>query len=292
MSRAHINNVQLFAVTPSGPQVLPVPPTATSFDDLYGGLALGVYSALRTFAHEKFLYLQEHIDRTKRSMVLLGWQFELDETLLRQTLHMVCAAYPESEMRVRFDVLAEPAAALGTDSRVLVALMPFTPPPPIMYEQGVAVSVTRELVRRQPLVKNADFALRRRQHSPGAGVYETILLSENGRLLEGATTNFYAVKNGVVYTAGDGVLEGITRRIVLELLPGLNIPVRLEAVTLADAPTLDEAFLSGSSRAVLPVVRIGETPVGSGFPGPVGRRLLIAYNDFVARTIRLAVKGD
>ena len=290
MSDFHINTVQLFAVTPTGPQPLPVPKSAKSFDDLYDGLALGVYSALRTFAHEKFLCLQEHIERTKRSMVLLGWDYQLDEMLLRQTLHQVCSAYPGAEMRVRFDVLAEPADLLGCDSRLLVALMPFSPPPPELYENGVAVALAPDLARKRPLVKAAGFAQRRRRYPMGqSDVYEYLMMDENDRLLEGTGTNFYAVRGGMVYTAGEGVLEGITRKIVLDLLPEIDVPVRLQAITRQEIDSLNEAFLSGSSKAVLPVASIAGQQIGNGRPGAIGRRLLMAYNDFVARSIKTAV---
>jgi branched-chain amino acid aminotransferase len=269
---------------------LAVPDGAAGFADLYTGLPLGVYTALRTFDHNKFLCLQEHIERTKRSMALLGWDYQLDEPLLRRALHEICSTSPFPEMRVRLDVLAEPAAALGVDSRLLVAVMLFTPPDPALYERGVAVGIARELSRQNPLVKAADFAVRRRRYPVGqTAVYEHLLMDEDGRLLEGTSSNFYAVKDGRVYTAGEGVLEGVTRRIVLELLPALDIPVTMQGVTLAEVAALDEAFLSGSSRAILPVVDIDGHPIGSGRPGAIGRRLLLAYNEFVARSIKTAV---
>jgi len=291
MSALDPQDVQLFAVTAVGPVPLPVPPTARSFDDLYAGLALGVYSALRTFQHNQFLYLDAHIDRTKRSMSLLGWDYRLDEAALRRALQRVCTAYHRPEARVRFDVLAEPAQALGTDSRVLVALMPFTPPTPQMVADGVAVGLATDLARQRPLAKTADFAVARRRYpaGPGADVYEYVLLDAQGYLLEGTGTNFYGVRQGVVYTAGQGVLEGITRQIVLDLLPQLGIPLRLEAIHRDEVGTLDEAFISGSSRAILPVTSIDGQRVGHGRPGPIGRRLLIAYNEFVAKTIRPAI---
>lgn len=290
MSNLRKNGVQLFAVTTTGPQPLAVSANAINFDDLYSGLALGVYSALRTFEHEKFLCLAEHINRTKQSMALLGWDYQLDEALLRQALHQVCVAYPGAEMRVRFDVLAEPATSLGSDSRVLIALMPFSPPLPALYEKGVAVAITSDLIRNRPLIKAATFAQRRQQYPMGqADVYEYLMMDENGRLLEGTGTNFYGVRDGVVYTVGEGVLEGITRKIILGLLTEIGIPVRLKAVVEQEVDSLDEAFLTGSSRAVLPVVSIAGEQIGNGHPGAIGRRLLMAYNDFVARSIKTAV---
>ena len=290
MDDPNVNEVQLFAVTPTALQPLPVPDSARSFADLYEGLSLGVYSALRTFAHEKFLCLSEHIERTKKSMALLGWDYQLDERLLRQALHQVCSAYPGEEMRVRFDVLAAPATALGSDSRLLVAVIPFSPPSPLLYERGVAVGFAPDLAREQPLAKTAVFAQHRQRYELGqSDLYEYLLLDENGRLLEGATNNFDAVREGVIYTAGEDILEGITRKIILALLPEIGVPVRLQAITKQEIPTLDEAFLSGSSRAVLPVIAIAGQPIGTGQPGAIARRLLIAYNDFVARSIKTAV---
>jgi branched-chain amino acid aminotransferase len=290
MSDLNFKKVQLFAVTPSTLQPLPVPDSAQSFDDLYDGFALGVYSALRTFEHEKFLCLQEHIERTKRSMALLGWTYQLDEALLRQALHQVCSAYPGDEMRVRFDVLAETAVSLESDSRLLVAVMPFSPPSPALYEEGVAVDITSDLTRNRPLIKAATFAQRRQRYPMSqADVYEYLMMDENGRLLEGTSTNFYGVRDGVVYTAGEGVLEGITRKIILELLPEIDVPICLQAITVQEISSLDEAFLTGSSRAVLPVVSIAGNQIGNGHPGAIARRLLMAYNDFVARSIKTAV---
>ena len=73
-----MSEFQLFAVEDAGPRPLPVPPEATQFTDLYRGLPLGVYDALRTFDHNKFLYLNRHLARTERSMALLGWSYRLD----------------------------------------------------------------------------------------------------------------------------------------------------------------------------------------------------------------------
>lgn len=285
-------HLQLFAVTEDGPRPLPVPADATSFEDLYQGLALGVYSALRTFDHNKFLHLEAHLARTQRSMALLGWTYELNEAQLRRALHEVCTAFPAPEMRVRFDVLAQPATALGSESRVLIALQPFEPLPDRYYEEGVGVALAPALARTRPLAKTADFAQTRHDALPVARTqetYEYLLLSESGALLEGTGTNFWAVRDGVVWTAGEGVLAGVTRGIILALLRELEIPVRLEAVPVSEVDTLDEAALSGSSRAFLPVVRISGHVIGDGRPGPISRRVLQSYNAYVARTIETAV---
>ena len=315
-------NFQLYAIEDAGPRALPVPDDAVQFIDLYRGLPLGVYDALRTFEHNKFLYLNRHLARTERSMALLGWTYRLDRARLLRALHAVVTAAEWPEMRVRIDVLAAaatagPAEALGTASRELIAIQPFTPPPAALYMEGVAVDFAVGVARNQPLAKTAEFAARR---PAGAGLaqlenrpqttdggpqtveapaavggqspsapYEYLLLDDGGRILEGAGTNFWAVRDGVVYTAGDQILEGVTREILLKLIPELGIPLRLEAVSRQDIGSLDEAALSGSSRAFLPVVAVAGQPVGDGRPGPISGRILAAYNAFVAENIRPAI---
>ena len=118
--------------------------------------------------------------------------------------------------------------------------------------------------------------------------YEYLLLDSAGRILEGTGTNFWGVRDGVVYTAGEGVLEGITREILLQIISELGIPLRLEAVSAAESATLDEAALSGSSRAFLPVIEIAGQTIGDGRPGPLTGRILAAYNAFVADNVKVA----
>lgn len=286
--------LRFFAVTAVGLTPLPIPEWAAQFDDLLAGLPLGVYSALRTFAHNQFLYLDAHLARTEQSMRLLGWADELDRAMLCAALHEAVTAVPWADSRVRFDILARPAPdKLGTDGRVLLAVTPLIPPPAAYYENGVAVGIAKGLERENPLAKTAVYTQRRAQFLAAhhEDVYEYLLLDGAGRILEGTGTNFWGVRDGALYTAGEGVLEGITRKIILQLAPALGIPVHLEAIPLAAVGTLDEAALSGSSRAYLPVVRVGEQVVGNGRPGPIGRQILAAYNEFLAREIRPALNG-
>ena len=284
-----MNNVQLFAVESQGIRPLPVPDHITSYDPLYDDLELGVYSALRTFEHNKFLYLANHIQRTRDSMRALGWPDVLDELRLRQGLHEACTQFPLPESRVRFDYLAVAPRHLGTDSRLLIGLMPFEPPTPAMYQQGVRVGFAPDLARQDPLIKRADFARVRRVYKIGGQVYEFLLVNAQSQILEGTSTNFYGVLDGVLHTAGTGVLAGITRQIILDLAKTLHIPISWEPLVVADIPKLSEAALSSASRALLPVVQIGEQLVGNGRPGPICQQLLAAYNDFVAREAKTAI---
>ena len=239
-----MSELQLFLVEPDGIRPLPVPPDATGFHELYEGLELGVYSALRTYEQNKFLGLDDHIKRTVQSMALLGWDYQLDETVLRCGLHAACAAFGQPQARVRFDILAQPLHQFNSTSRILIALKPFAGIPPHYYTDGVAVDYAASLHRENPLAKTADFAKAREAYALGtAALYERLLLDDEGRILECTGSNFLAVRNGVVYTAGSGVLEGITLKIILSLLADLEIPLCLESVHKDELGMLDEAGL-------------------------------------------------
>jgi branched-chain amino acid aminotransferase len=280
----------LYAVTDAGPCPLQVPAGASGFEGLYEGLDLGVYEAMRTFGHHRFLELDGHVARTRRSLERMGWDYVFDEARMRRCLDRACRAAPFAEMRVRFDVLAAPACVRGSDSRELIALVPFTPPGPEVYERGVAVVTTSAIARPDPLTKTAEFVERRRRierQTPQA--YERLIVDPSGEILEGFSSNFYVVLDGVLVTAGEGVLEGVTRRIVLALAAEAGVPVRLAPPRAAAIAQVQEAAISSSSRGLVPVVRIDGHAVGEGVPGPVIRALSASYDAFVAGAVRPAV---
>jgi branched-chain amino acid aminotransferase len=148
----------------------------------------------------------------------------------------------------------------------------------VVLRDGARLAIARGLRRERPLVKTTDFVIARRSHRSNA--YEELMLDDEDRLLEGVSSNVYGVRRGTIVTAGSRVLEGITRRIVFELAAELGVPVALEPVRLADVGELDEAFLTSSTREVVPVSRIGEVPVALG---PVAEKLRRAYQAYAAR---------
>jgi branched-chain amino acid aminotransferase len=282
-------SVQLFALSPAGPLALPVKPGARAAHELFDELALGVYSALRTFHHDRFLRLERHLDRTDRSLELLGWPERLDRPALRRALDQTVRAYPGPDAFVRFDVLAEPARALGTDQRTLLALSPLVAVPAGFLEQGVGVAVS-ELRRPRPLIKTARFVLERRPYPLGRqDAFEHLLVDAQGRLLEGSSSNFLALRARRLHVTGDEALQGVTQGIVVELARDLGLEVVQAPVRREDAASLDEAFLTGSTRGIVPVVMLDGQRIADGRPGPWTQRLMGAYREFAERESRTAV---
>ena len=108
-----------------------------------------------------------------------------------------------------------------------------------------------------------------------------VLLDEAGNLTEGRGSNIFLVKDGVVATPrGQYVLEGVTRRVVLDLAAGLGLEAAEGDLDLFDAYTADEAFLTSTSLCICPVAAVNGAAVGDGgAPGPVTRRLMRGFSD-------------
>jgi branched-chain amino acid aminotransferase len=244
-----------------------------SLDEGTRNLPAGAYTTFRTFGRTHVLRLSDHFKRLDETARLAGKAVEIDPALLRQGLRRALNAYPAGETRVR--ITLDLVQQQGT---IYLLVEGLRTPSPEAYENGVR-TVTRRMQRNNPKAKLTNFietASTVRRELP-KGIEEAIMIGEDDRVLEGLSSNFFAVRQGTIWTAEQGVLSGITRSFVLEVIHEEGIPLRLEALPEAELSELDEAFITSASRAVLPVVEIDGRPVANGKPGPITRKLLQGY---------------
>jgi branched-chain amino acid aminotransferase len=116
--------------------------------------------------------------------------------------------------------------------------------------------------------------------------WEALYLTAGDAVLEGTTSNVFAVRRGAILTPPlHGVLPGVTRRTVAVVARRSGIPMRERTVTRRDLLRADEVFLTASTIEVLPVVRVAGTRIGDGRPGPITRRLQEGYHRQVAAAL-------
>jgi branched-chain amino acid aminotransferase len=216
--------------------------------------------------------LDQHRRRLEDSAALRGRPGAIDPAALRRAVARALDAAGQEESRLRLTF---------SPPRLFVAIEPFAPLPERLFEEGVAC-VTLDVRRENPRAKDTRF-IATAQGAYGrlpAGVEEGLLLGEDGAILEGLSSNFFAVVDGALRTEGERALAGVTRSLVLEVAGGL-MPVVLRAVAPDERPRVDEAFVTSVSREVLPVVRIDDRLVGDGRPGPKTRAIMRAFADLV-----------
>jgi branched-chain amino acid aminotransferase len=254
-----------------------------------------VYETLRTYGGRPFR-LDRHLQRLRASAVRLGIEVSLGDVDLRRWLSdlLARAANPESYVRLivtrgqgdisyNFDRVKGPT--------VVMVVKPFQAYPDRHYRDGVDVILSS--IRRNhpqsldPAIKSCNLlnnilAVREAQ---ARGATEALLLNHAGEVAEGASTNVFVVRTGAVVTPplDAGILAGITREVVLELGRGLGLPVREEPLPVADLWGTDEAFLTSSTRELVPVRTVDRRAIAGGKPGPITLRLLSAFREEAAR---------
>ncbi|MFE5319166.1 D-amino-acid transaminase [Paenibacillus sp. NPDC056579] len=121
-----------------------------------------------------------------------------------------------------------------------------------------------------------------KQHALDQGVHE-VILHRSGVVTECSASNLFMVSQGELRThpANNLILHGITRAVVLRLAHEAGIPVREEAFTLDELRSAEEAFISGTTTEITPVISVDHKPVGQGAPGPVTRKLQQAFTRLV-----------
>jgi branched-chain amino acid aminotransferase len=251
-----------------------------------------VYEVLRTYGGQPF-EPGRHFRRLHTSATRLGFDvpFPAEDLLGRTDDLLERAANDESYIRIivsrglgdcsyAFDRVQGPT--------LVMICKPFAPPPAWHYERGIkaaAVAIRRNHPRAlDPAIKSSNLlnnvlAVREAQSREAE---EPVLLNHEGFLAEGASTNVFMVRDGAVLTAplAAGILAGITREVVLELLPGLGVPFREQPLHLDDLVSADEAFLTSTTREVVPVRQVDDALIGDGTPGAITRRLIQAFRAY------------
>ena len=263
--------VATYEATAEGLRLLGRHPT---FSASSAELLEGAYTTLRTYGGRGVVRLDQHRRRLEESVALQGRPAAIDPAAARRAVRwaLEAGAHPESRLRLTF---APP--------RLFVAIEPFRPLPEHVYEEGVACA-TLDLRRENPHAKDTRFIATAQdayERLP-AGVEEGLILGDDGAILEGLSSNFFGVVDGVLRTEEDRALGGVTRSLVLEVAEG-RLPIERRAVGRDERPRLGEAFLTSVSREVLPVVRIDGLPVGDGRVGEKTRAVMRGFADLVRR---------
>jgi branched-chain amino acid aminotransferase len=284
-------------VNMDGALVAPERAVVSVFDRgfLYGD---SVYEVVRTYRGEPF-ELDRHLARLARSADRLALPLPWDAARTRAEVARTLAASLGGDapdpaaapwnagQRALRVVMTRGAGELGldpalaVDPRALVIATPLRAPPLAAYRDGVALRIVGirhdapEAVDTQAktgahLVNVLAVAEARR-----AAAHEALLLDRDGFVTEGASSNVFAVREGALLTPPleAGILEGVTRAVVLELAREAGLEVREVPLRPGGLASADELFITSSAREVLPATRLDGRPVGSGQVGPVTTRL-------------------
>jgi len=154
------------------------------------------------------------------------------------------------------------------------------------YKKGVkAITFKGERVFPQAKVKCLTLNFVALREAQKRGAKDALLINHNGQILEGTRSNFFAVKNGIVYTAPlTQVLQGITRKILVDIVRANDIPLVEEAIYYSKIKEYDEIFFTSTSMNVMPISMIDDYEVTGGV-GSVTKLLMQKFKEYYDREV-------
>src|SRR5580765_2384466 len=251
---------------------------------LYGD---GVYETIRSYG-EKIFMRDQHLARLRRSADGIGLTIPKRDwpSLLHESMERNSVGNDRTDAYIRItisrgtgDIGLDPA--LCPTPTVVIMTKPLHPPSPEQYRIGVNLIVAR--TRRNlpsalsPQIKATNFLnnILAKREAIAAGAFDSILLNWESYLTECTVSNLFFIRAGRLCTPSlaCGLLDGITRNIVLSLAQEAQIPVDEGYFGVEAIYKADECFLTNTSMEVMPVTMVDGHPVGNGTPGILTREL-------------------
>ena len=249
---------------------------------LYGD---GVFEGIRIYEGKVFR-LERHVERLYDSARSIKLDIPLSREQMIKAIKDSVAINEKRNGYIRA-LVTRGAGYLGIDPRkasnpqVILIVDDISLYPPELYENGLEIATVSTIRNHpnavNPRIKSLNYLnnILAQMEAIQAGCFEALMLNHKGEIAECTGDNIFLVKQGTLKTPSldAGILEGVTRGVILELAGAAKIPVLETALTRHDVFTADECFLTGTAAEVVPVVKCDGRSIGPGKPGPITRLL-------------------
>lgn len=239
----------------------------------------------------RYFRLDDHLSRLEASCVKLRLRFPLPREEIRRILIDMVArsgirdAYVEIIVSRGFTSVREARLGDTSQNNLYMFIMPYVwVMEPEEHAKGGGAIITRTVRRTppgsmDPTIKNLQWGDLTRGIFEAADRNSTypILTDGDGNITEGAGYNVVLVKDRVIYTPDRGVLEGVTRKSVMDVAKANGIQVRLQVVPVGLAYACDEIFMCTTAGGIMPVTSLDGQPVKDGKVGPVTTKIWHGY---------------
>lgn len=239
----------------------------------------GVFDVLRTYGRLPFA-LRPHLERLQRSaqqinLALPGSVADLEQ-LVYATLAQNATIEPERDVTIRLIVTGGQSSGFilpDAPPTLVILIAPAREFPASHYSSGASL-ITVDIPRFMPAVKSINYisAILGQQKARAAGAVEALYCTADGVISECTTANFFVVAGDRLITPDQDILAGITRSITLELAADV-LDVELRPVHRTELGQIDEAFITSTTKELMPIVRIDDIVIGDGRPGRITQRL-------------------
>jgi branched-subunit amino acid aminotransferase/4-amino-4-deoxychorismate lyase len=250
----------------------------------------GIFDFYRTYHGNPFL-LKEHAGRFRRSASAIGLKAYISDAALDRVTRQLLAKNGLKDGFFRIVLTGGPSldGIQSTSSTFYVLAYSNMSPDPKLYMTGASL-MTHDHQRQYAAAKTNNYitAVRLQNERKRKGAAE-ILYTNDGKVLECSTSNFFIVKKGKIITAKDGILIGVTRNAVIRIAKK-KYHIEERAVSISEMFSADEAFLTGTTKDILPITSIDGKKIGKGAGkgkvGPVTKDLMKIFREYIEKTCR------
>ena len=242
-----------------------------------------VFDYLRTYNGKPFL-LEHHLQRFINSSYALHLPLKLSKAKLTQVINGLLKKCQE-DVGIRILLSggnSEDGITLATPN-LIITIEKLVLPPSTCFTKGIKL-MKHEYMREIPLVKTTNYmnAIRASPEKLKQGAFELLYHFEN-RVLETSRNNFFIFKENKLITPKFNVLQGVTRKLVLYLAAD-DFEMEERNVELHELKQASEAFITGTTKKILPVVKIDEQTIGNGLVGRNTKILMDGFQKFTERS--------
>jgi branched-chain amino acid aminotransferase len=258
-----------------------------SINDIAVLRGYSAFEALRTYDRRPF-HLREHLARLSYSAGVIDLELPGTREEIASVVHEIIARNTYRHASVRLLVTggeSEDGVLAAGKPKLIVMISPLGERDMQRFARGYRLITTR-LQRETPEAKTSNYtsAVRALKEAARVGADDALFVSEQGHVQECTRSNFFLFHGDTLVTPREEVLIGITRNVVLELAKG-RFPSEERPILLEELARADEAFITSSSKEIVPVVRIDEQVIGDGRPGP-------RTTELEQRFIAMVERGD
>ena len=263
----------------------PASQAAIGLNDLGLVRGYGVFEVLRTYGERPF-GLRAHLDRLAYSAAQIELALPAPLAAIESIVHETLARNAVRDVTIRIIVTGGASSSfLMPEDRptLLVMLAPVKPYAAQIYADGAAL-ITVDAARFMPTVKSLNYipVILGQRKARAAGAIEALYCDAAGVITECTTSNFFIFKGDQLITPAQDVLPGVTRAAALEVAGDLFEIVE-RPILRRELAEADEAFITSTTKEIMPIVRVDAQPIGAGRPGVRTQRLRQSFQAYVAQ---------
>lgn len=264
-------------------EIVPCEDAVVHASDLGLLRSYAAFDYLRTYNGRPFR-LPDHLARFRNSADGLKLPLEYSNDEIKEIIGELLAKCGLSEACVRLVITGgnSPDSMTVVKPNFFILIEEVPQYPPECWTDGVRL-ITNEYLRDVPELKSTGYlnAIKLMPLVKQHGAHD-LLYCHEGHVLELARNNIFLFFGGTIVTPKDNILHGITRKVLLELCKGV-FPIEERAVSTSELGQSTEAFLCGTTKGVMPVVRVDDTTIGDGNVGANTRKTIDLFKEYTGK---------